>query len=138
MNRKTTDKTADIGGLVRKNDIVLIASILALLVLLGAAFLMLRKSGDTVTVSVDGQVMYTYSLLKDRTVDIRTGEDDSQLNRLVIKDAHAYVQTASCPDGICAAHRPISRNGEAIVCLPHRVVITIRTQSSEQTPDLIT
>ena len=47
------------------------------------------------------------------------------------------ARLASCPDGICAAHKPISREGESIVCLPHRVVITVRTVEDEGGPDIV-
>ena len=137
MDRNGLDTAAD-GSRVRKNDMILIVGVLLLLTLLGLAFLFMRKAGDTVTVSVDGRTVSTYSLSDDRTVDIQTGEDSTQLNRLVIQDGKAYVESATCPDGICAAHRPISRDGEAIVCLPHRVVITVRTAQDERFPDIIT
>ena len=43
----------------------------------------------------------------------------------VIKDGKAWVKEADCPDKICAKHRPISRSGESIICLPHKLVITV-------------
>ena len=57
-------------------------------------------------------------------------------NRLVIKDGKASVESATCPDGICASHNPIHRKGESIVCLPNRVVITAHSVDSTQ-PDII-
>ena len=56
---------------------------------------------------------------------------------MYIKDGKAYVETATCPDGICAGHSPIHREGESIVCLPHRVVITVISASPEQGPDIV-
>ena len=70
----------------------------------------------------------------DRVEDIHTGKDG--LNRLVIKDGKAWVETASCPDGICAAHKPIHREGESIVCLPNKVVITVSTATAATNPTL--
>ena len=77
-----------------------------------------------------------YPLHTDLTLSIRTGESGEEENLLVIRDGQAYVESATCPDGICAAHKPISREGESIVCLPHRVVITVRTTDGEE-PDII-
>ena len=130
--------TAIGGGRKFKNDLILIVSLLIFLVAAGLCLFFLRAPGDTVTVSIDGQVRYTYPLSEDRSVDIRTGETSEQHNRLVIQNGQAMVQAANCPDGICAAHKPISREGESIVCLPHRLVITVRTADSETTPDVIT
>ena len=119
-----------------RNDVLFIAVLLLIVALAGAAFFFLRGEGDSVTVSVDGKHYGTYPLRTDLTLSIRTGADDTQENLLVIRDGHAYVESATCPDGICAAHKPISREGESIVCLPHRVVITVHTTDGEE-PDII-
>ena len=119
-----------------RNDVIFIAVLLLVVSLIGAAFFFLRGEGDTVTVSVDGKHYGTYPLHTDLTLSIRTGEDGEEENLLVIRDGTARVESATCPDGICAAHKPISREGESIVCLPHRVVITVHTSDGEE-PDLI-
>lgn len=121
----------------RRNDGIFIAVLLVLVSLGGAAFYFLRAPGDTVTVTVDKKLYGTYSLDTDTTVEIRTAEGETAYNRLVIRDGKAYVEEANCPDGICAAHKPISREGESIVCLPHRVVITVQTAREEKEPDII-
>lgn len=119
-----------------RNDVIFIAVLLLIVVLAGAAFFFLRGEGDSVTVSVDGKHYGTYPLHTDLTLSIRTGEGGDQENLLVIRDGKALVESATCPDGICAAHKPISREGESIVCLPHRVVITVHTTDGEE-PDII-
>lgn len=119
-----------------RNDVLFIAVLLLIVVLAGAAFFFLRGEGDSVTVSVDGKHYGTYPLRTDLTLSIRTGEGGDQENLLVIRDGKALVESATCPDGICAAHKPISREGESIVCLPHRVVITVHTTDGEE-PDII-
>ena len=119
-----------------RNDVIFIAVLLLMVSLIGAAFFFLRGEGDTVTVSVDGKHYGTYPLHTDLTLSIRTGEDGEEENLLVIRDGKAYVESATCPDGICADHKPISREGESIVCLPHRVVITVQTSDGEA-PDII-
>ena len=119
-----------------RNDVIFIAVLLLIVALIGAAFFFLRGEGDTVTVSVDGKHYGTYPLHTDLTLSIRTGENGEEENLLVIRDGKAYVESATCPDGICADHKPISREGESIVCLPHRVVITVQTSDGEA-PDII-
>lgn len=137
QNKNNPMPTAHSGGRKFRNDIIFIGVLLAAVALIGLAFFFFRGEGDTVTVEVDGKLFGTYALSEDRTVEIRTGKDGEELNLLVIKDGKAYVETATCPDGICAAHKPVSREGESIVCLPHRVVITIRTAKDEQKPDIV-
>ena len=99
-------------------------------------FWLLRGDGDAVVVEVDGKPYGTYSLAVDRTVEIRTGDGGKDVNVLVIKDGKAYVESANCRDGICAAHKPISKQGESIVCLPHKVVITVKTTQGGSGPDI--
>ena len=117
----------------RKNDVIFLAVLLLVLFTIGIFFLMTAKKGDAVTVTVDKTVYGTYPLHENRTVEIRNGET---YNLLIIRDGRAFVESATCPDGICAAHHPISRNGESIICLPNRVVITVSTEN-QNPPDLI-
>ena len=136
MNRSNTQTkpTADRGGRKYKNDIIFIAAILAVVAIAAVALLLLRGEGRTVTVEVDRQIIGTYSLAIDRVVDIPT--DDGEMNRLVIRDGKAFMESATCPDGVCVSHRPISREGETIVCLPHKVVVTV-IGGNENEPDVI-
>ena len=120
---------------LRRNDVIFIAILVAVIAVAGACLYLFHGEGDTVTVSVDGKVIATYPLGVDRVEDIRT--DGDGLNRLVIKDGKAWVETASCPDGICAAHKPIYREGESIVCLPNKVVITVKTAETTDEPDIV-
>ena len=66
----------------------------------------------------------TLPLSEDTEVTIE-GVDGGE-NLLVIQDGTAKIESASCPDGICVRHYAISRDGESIICLPNRVVVTIR------------
>ena len=120
-----------------RNDILLIVALLAVAAI-GAVYLFcFRPQGGSVTVTVDGEAYATYPLSQDRVVDIVTGDSGEQHNRLVIADGKACVETATCPDGICAAHAPVFRQGESIVCLPHRVVITVVANHRTDDPDII-
>lgn len=124
------------GGRKLRNDLILIAALLIAVSLVGVCVYLFRADGDSVEVRVDGELYGTYSLEKDITVEIRTGEDDAHVNVLVIKDGRASVVRADCPDGICVSHRAISRKGESIVCLPHKVTVTVVGDKSDA-PDVI-
>ena len=134
---KQTSTAVKSGGRKLRNDILFICALLCVVICLGLGFYFLRPGGDEVVVKVDGKVFGIYPLDQDAEIDIRTGEDGEQLNRLVIKDGKAFVIEASCPDGICAAHKPISRQGESIVCLPNKVAITVQTRDPESGPDVV-
>jgi hypothetical protein len=118
-----------------KNDIILILSLVLLALAAGAALLLFKPEGDVVSVSVDGEVIAEYSLSEDVEVEIET---DGGYNLLVIEGGRARVERASCPDGICAAHRPISQDGASIICLPNRVVIEVHASyAADGAPDVI-
>lgn len=118
-----------------RNDILLIAGLLLVAVVAGLCLILFKGEGDTVTVTVDGQVYGVYPLSQDRTEDILT--DGEEHNVLVIRDGRAEMVSATCPDGICADHRPIHRNGESIVCLPHKVVVTVTVAEDSNQPDIV-
>ena len=134
-NEKIADSVKD-GGIrkIKANDILLIGAIL-LAALAGAVIMLLTRSeGDSVTVTVDGKLFAEYSLSENRTVEIKNGEG---FNILVIENGRAYVREASCPDGICSSHRPISYSGQSIICLPNKVVIEVKAKQADG-PDVIT
>ena len=109
---------------MKKADLILIAVTLAVVgVLLVLLYAVNGKSGAYVQIEIDGIVTETLPLDTDTVFEIIT--DGGGENILVIDDGNARVTEANCPDGICKNHSEIHRNGESIICLPHRVVITV-------------
>ncbi len=105
-----------------RNDMLLVA---ALLVLGGALALFLyvtRETGGYVSVQIDGGAVTEFPIGDNVRVVLGTGE---QTNTLVIEDGTARVVEASCPDQICVRQGAVRYAGESIVCLPHRLVITV-------------
>ena len=82
----------------------------------------MQKEGGQAVVYVDGEASATYSLEQDGEYEIET---DGGRNVLVIKDGEADMTEADCPDGLCVKQHSISKNGETIVCLPHKVVVEV-------------
>lgn len=117
-------------------DILLIGGLLLIAAIAAVSLFLFRGEGDCVRVTVDGELYGVYALSQDASVDIHTA-DGAANNRLIIRDGKAHVDTATCPDGICVAHRAIFRDGESIVCLPNRVVITVVTAQLNDAPDVI-
>ena len=116
-----------------KNDLIFISVLLLLVCAFAIGYFLFRPEGDTVTVTVGGEFYGEYSLMEDRTEVIRTEHTE---NVFVIREGKVYMESASCPDGICAKHRGIFRDGESIICLPNQVVITVTSQN-EEAPDVV-
>lgn len=107
-----------------KKDILLFGSILSLA---AAGFLALwlfgRGEGASVRILLEGQLYGEYDLRVDREISVAYG---GGFNKVIIKDGQVYVAEADCPDGWCVRHAAVSRAGEVIVCLPHRLIVEIR------------
>lgn len=109
---------------MKKADFILIAvTAAAVCLLLVFLYGVNGASGAYVQIEIDGSVTETLPLDMNTVYEIST--DGGGENILVIEDGFAKVTEANCPDGICKSHSKIRRNGEAIICLPHRVVVTV-------------
>lgn len=106
-----------------RNDIILATAVILTAVVAMLLWQFSRTDGAYAVVLTDGVETARYALDTDTEVMLRTGEGD--VNTLVISEGKAFVRDANCPDGICVGHRPISKTGETIVCLPHKLVIKI-------------
>ena len=110
-----------------RNELLLVA---ALLLLGGALALFLwltRQAGGTVAVRINGELVMELPLSEDTQIVLGEGE---HTNTLVIEGGRARVVEASCPDKICVGQGAVQYAGESIVCLPHRLVITVHGGSS--------
>ena len=112
-----------------KNDLIFILSLLIILIALGIFLHFFRGEGNTVFIEIDGSLFESFSVFENREVKINTpardGDGEEEINILVVENGRVYMKSATCPDGICVAHRPISRDGESIVCLPHKIVVFV-------------
>lgn len=94
--------------------------------LIGAGFNLLnRKDADYVLVLQEGEIVARYPLSEDYAVAIPS--DVSGYNFLMISGKAVSVSDADCPDRLCVRQKAISRKGESIICLPHKLVIVIES-----------
>jgi hypothetical protein len=80
-------------------------------------------------VTLAGETLYRFPINQSRTQEIAASQGFSLT--MVIENGEVYVEKATCPDLVCQNHRPISRSGEQIICLPGRVVIAITGEEAE-------
>ena len=113
---------------LRKNDIILIVLILAV----SAALLLYlnanKEDGGEIAVSVGDEEVLILPLNED--IDIKLSSEhglaEGQENFLHIRDAKAYISEANCPDKVCVERGEVFREGETIVCMPHKLVVTVK------------
>jgi len=105
-----------------RNDIALIA---ALLIMAGAAWIFTlcsRRDGGEAVVTVNGQELTRLPLSDDARLVVGEGE---RTNTVVVENGEVYVSEASCPDRVCIRQGRISYDGQTIVCLPNRLVVSV-------------
>lgn len=84
-----------------------------------------KREGNRVLVEVDGKQYQSYLLKENGNYRIETPWG---YNILTIVDGMADITEADCPDEICVRERKISKEGETLVCLPHKLVVTVQGQ----------
>jgi hypothetical protein len=141
---------------ISKPDILLIVFFIAAAVLLEVWMLFGKHEGTMVEISYDGSELYTISLEDskqelfylitypenaedgDRPVigsfsSMPECPEDISYNLLSIVEGRVTMQAADCRDQICVHHIPISGSNESIICLPHKLVITVTGEQDEDT-----
>ncbi len=113
-----------------KRDILLIMIIVIVaLLFFGIIHFFVKKEGSMVVVKINGDIQYQGSLHQAKEWVVSGYQGGS--NRIVIQDGYVYMADADCPDKLCKHMGKISKTGENIVCMPHRVVVEIIGDGSE-------
>lgn len=121
---------------MKKADFIIIGAVVVvaavmLIILYGSS----SNFGSYVQIEIDGKITETLPLDEDEEKKITT--ENGGTNTLVIKDGKAKMVEANCPDGICKNYKAISRNGESIICLPHKVVVSVVDNNSDDEIDAV-
>lgn len=105
---------------MKKNDLFLLAAVLLTAgALFAAGSLLHTKKGTSVTVTQNGEQIYSGSLWEEKNIRLAG-------NTVVIGGGRVSVTEADCKNQICVGHTPVSEKGESIVCLPNRVIVTVK------------
>ncbi len=114
---------------IQKTDIFFLSILLSAGVLLAVFIYFPRTSvGTYVEIRVDGEKTAAYPLSADRRETVHTASGE---NTIMIQNGAVSMTAADCPDKVCVSMRRISRSGETIVCLPHKLVLEIKNSGNE-------
>lgn len=106
-----------------KADIIAIVCVLFVAIFF-VCILAFKDSTDAkVVITRDGNVIGSYYLTEDRTISV--SDNENGYNLILISDGMVRVCDADCPDKLCVKQKNISKNGESIICLPHKLVVQI-------------
>ena len=114
-----------IGDMKRvRNDCILIL----IVVLLAGGFWFVQyinsmQAEAVLRIYQNGELRGEYDLSQPQTLPVK--EEDYGYNLVMIEDGTVRITDADCPDQLCMKQRSISKNGESIICLPHKLVLQI-------------
>lgn len=86
-----------------------------------------REEAVTVVISQDG-VRTSYPLFEPRTIRI---EGKEGYNVVEIGEKGVFVSEADCPDQICVQEGIKSGGSDVIICLPHKLIISLEGAQEE-------
>ena len=124
------------GSFVQRNRATIVCAIVVALLISGLAAWASRAggAGGSLVALVhdgDGQT-HELPLDKDTTLEITTSLGS---NTVVVEDRAVRVVAADCPNGTCLHEQPVSEPGRQIICLPHKLVITIISDNSKESEE---
>ena len=119
---------------IRKGDIIVILGLIFLS--FGLNFVINKMTtdyeGDVLVVEQDGKVIKKLPMDKDTEYVVHYG---GHYNTIVIKDGKAYMKDADCQDQICVHMHPIEKEGQTIICLPHRLFLELESHDDKKKDD---
>lgn len=108
---------------LRKRDIILCIVLIAVGITCWLVMWFVLPAGNTADVYIDGKMVQTIDMTVDDAYEFST---DRGSNTVVVESGKIRVSDADCPDKVCVDMGWKSRRGEAITCLPHKLVIEIQ------------
>ncbi len=106
-------------------DKILLIGIPLLAVVLVVCFVLFSLPGDVAVITLRGEEICRLPLDQDTRKEINGGT-----HVIVVEKGQVHIDKADCKDGQCTDSPPISSQGEAIVCLPYELVVTIQENGS--------
>ncbi len=138
-------------------DAVLIGVCLLAAAAFAVWFALGGRDGRTLRISYDGKVVETLeldgpALQESAPVYYLMGYEENGMklerfetypeipegisyNLLFVSGSGVSMEAADCRDQICVRHIPITKGGENIICLPHRLAVEIVGGTDGETPD---
>ena len=122
----------------KKMDIVIIICLIGISFLPHLIFeININKNYDSIhaIVKVDGKVYKEISLSSLKEDDTFTVETSKGNNTISVKDKSISITNADCHDSLCVKQGSISKVGDTIVCLPHKLIIEIKGKEEDSSSD---
>ena len=126
--------------IIKKMDIVIIA---VLLILSFTPHLIFFKTSQKSSknnyaiIQEDGKIHKKIDLSKVKKSEKVNLNLPNGKNTLLIKNNSIQMKSANCNDALCVKQGNISKVGQTIICLPHKLIIEIKGDELDSKDDLI-
>ena len=127
-------------NMMKAGDIVLLVLLIVLSFLPVVIFSYNQSTAGnddfTAVISADGEVVHQIALKDDGERETYVYEDShGHTNTIIRVGTKVYMTEASCPDQLCVRQGEITKVGETIVCLPHRLLVEIQSDNPDVEPN---
>jgi hypothetical protein len=123
---------------MKKWDVIIIVALIIISIIPeGIMFITNANKHNSLYVEVYSQgKLYKKLPLKKDSIKVNfTVENELGENIVEITDGQVKVVDADCHDKICVKAHAISKAGETIICLPHKVVVRVIGEGEQDTDE---
>ncbi|MGP6147452.1 NusG domain II-containing protein [Jeotgalibaca sp. A122] len=120
--------------MIRRGDIIVV-----LLLMLGSflplgVFTYVQATADQTNlqavVEVDGDVVHVFDLVDDGETETYHYKDEHGHENVLVRTGMSVKMTeATCSDQVCVRMAAIDQVGDTILCLPHKMLVEVRSDS---------
>lgn len=114
--------------LVKRFDKIIIAVMIIFVIVSTVMSLMPKAESDQIMlrISMDGEVVKELKIDKSTNEEIiLETHDNDGYNLVKIENGNVSIIEADCPGQYCVTKGEISKAGEIIVCLPHKLTVEL-------------
>ena len=129
LSKKGGGCAYEVGKMTNRHLVILFAAVCAVSAAAAAVTGAVRSGGTTAKIYVDGKLYKSIDLTGVResyTVDI---DSESGHNTILVEHGKISMQSADCPDKLCVKQGAIKDGKMPIVCLPHKISVSVEKKS---------
>ena len=117
----------------KKDMFIIAAALLFALALYAVSQLSLGGEASQVVVTIDGEEVLRRPLAVNDTYEIT--QEDGSVNVICVENGAVYMKEANCRDGLCIGQGKMRNAAKTIVCLPHRLVVSLTGETIDHSHD---
>ncbi|WP_027702670.1 NusG domain II-containing protein [Metaclostridioides mangenotii] len=130
--------------IIKKMDIVIIVFLIVLSfvpnIIFAKSSIFANYDSTYASITLDGKNYDNIPLSSfngEKVIEIEDKEHKGYKNKILIKDNTVKMIEANCSDKVCIRQGSISKVGQNIACLPHKLIIEIKGEEKDSSDDLI-